>query len=64
VRYSCPHCFATVKQAKNREGPNFCPHCQRLFSPLPEEPLPAWIWGVLVFLTANWQIQWISMHRL
>jgi len=53
-----------VKQAKNREGPNFCPHCQRLFSPLPEEPLPAWIWGVLVFLTANWQIQWISMHRL
>ncbi len=43
-------------QTKNREGPNFCPHCQVLFR-VPEPPkMPPWILGVLTVLVANWQI--------
>jgi hypothetical protein len=53
----CPHCQSAVVQPRNREGPNFCPHCRQLFE-LPEEErkMPPWILGVLVFLTANWQL--------
>jgi hypothetical protein len=56
MRVQCPQCQAKVVQAKNRDGPNFCPNCSRLFY-LPEEPqLPSWILGVLVILVANLQI--------
>jgi uncharacterized Zn finger protein (UPF0148 family) len=52
----CIYCHADVVQAKNREGPNFCPVCQRLFE-VPEEPkLKPWILGILVILVANLQI--------
>ena len=52
----CPHCQALVVQTKNREGPNFCPHCHVLFR-VPEPPkMPPWILGVLTVLVANWQI--------
>jgi hypothetical protein len=56
MRILCPYCNAILKQAKNPDGPNFCPRCQKLFY-LPEScPMPPWILGVLVVLTANWQI--------
>lgn len=52
----CIYCHSLVVQNKNREGPNFCPVCQRLFE-VPEEPkLKPWILGVLVILMANMQI--------
>ena len=56
MRVDCPYCKGHVIQAKNVDGPNFCPECQKLFY-VPEEPkLPPWILGVLVILVANWQI--------
>ena len=62
MRIPCPNCNTLVMQAKNLDGPNFCPNCQRLFY-LPEPAkLPPWILGVLVVLTANWQ-HIIIMHR-
>ncbi len=52
----CPYCHSPIRQAKNRDGPNFCPSCRRLFY-LPEErKLPPWILGVLTILVANWHI--------
>ncbi len=55
MRTNCPHCQALVVQAKNRDGPNFCPKCCCLFE-LPEgQIMPTWIYGVLVFLTVNLQ---------
>jgi DNA-directed RNA polymerase subunit RPC12/RpoP len=63
VRYSCPHCSGKIEQVRNTDGPNFCPNCQRLFC-APQSKVPAWVWGVLVFLTVNWQILWIASHRL
>jgi hypothetical protein len=43
-------------QAKNKDGPNFCPECGKLFY-VPDDPkMPPWILGVLVVLVANWQI--------
>ena len=56
MRFNCPHCGRRVTQARNWEGPNFCPKCLKLFY-VPEEPkMPPWILGVLVILVANWQI--------
>jgi hypothetical protein len=56
MRVSCPYCTRRVVQAKNLDGPNFCPECRKLFY-VPEEPkLPPWILGILVILVANWQI--------
>jgi hypothetical protein len=56
MRVRCPNCDSLVTQAKNPDGPNFCPNCQKLFY-LPEaERVPPWILGVLVILVANWQI--------
>jgi hypothetical protein len=56
MRVKCPDCNQRLVQSKNREGPNFCPKCQRLFY-VPEEPqMPPWILGVLVILTQNWQL--------
>ena len=52
----CPDCRQRVVQARNREGPNFCPQCQRLFEVSGEPQMPPWILGVLVILVANWQI--------
>ena len=52
----CPNCEKEVVQAKNKDGPMFCPHCFHLFE-LPEaQKMPPWIFGVLVILTANLQI--------
>jgi hypothetical protein len=56
MRVHCPSCDERVVQAKNLDGPNFCPKCRRLFY-VPEEPMmPSWILGVLVILVANWQM--------
>jgi hypothetical protein len=64
MRCRCPHCSEVVKQIRNWDGPNFCPSCQQLFDPPSEEKMPPWVLGVLVFLTANWQIQWeMMMHH-
>jgi hypothetical protein len=56
MHVQCPHCERDVSQAENRDGPNFCPACRRLFY-LPEErKTPPWTLGVLTILAANWQI--------
>jgi hypothetical protein len=56
MRVHCPYCDERVVQARNLDGPNFCPKCRKLFY-VPEEPkTPSWIQGVLVILVANWQI--------
>jgi hypothetical protein len=56
MHVQCPYCETGVSQSKNRDGPNFCPDCHRLFY-LPEErQTPHWIMGVLTILVANWQI--------
>ncbi len=52
----CPHCSHRVKQLRNTEGPQFCRNCHELFIAPVEKKLPPWILGVLVVLTANWQI--------
>jgi hypothetical protein len=51
----CTVCNALVLQAKNRDGPNFCPNCNSLFVPV-EKHVPPWILGVLVFLMGNLQV--------
>jgi len=33
----CPYCSQRAAQAKNLDGPNFCPRCRKLFY-VPEEP--------------------------
>ncbi|MBN1396193.1 MAG: hypothetical protein JW959_14315 [Pirellulales bacterium] len=53
MRTSCPHCQALVVQARNRDGPNFCPNCHRLFEIEEDHQVPSWIYGVLLFLTIN-----------
>ena len=56
MHVDCPYCGGRVRQARNRDGPNFCPECQKLFY-MPEDPkMPPWILGVLVITVANWQI--------
>ena len=60
MHVQCPYCHGRVRQAKNRDGPNFCPDCLELFY-LPEErKMPPWVLGVLTVLVANWQF--ISQH--
>lgn len=56
MRCVCPYCFESVVQAKNRDGPNFCANCHKLFWWPNVEIMPPWILGVLVILTANWSI--------
>jgi hypothetical protein len=56
MRIDCPYCQGYVTQAKNAEGPNFCPACQKLFYVPDQRSVPPWVFGVLVILTANWQI--------
>ena len=61
MRFHCPHCSQLVAQARNLEGPNFCPKCNKLFVlPLPKK-MPPWILGVLTVLTANWQIMYLGL---
>ena len=56
MHVDCPFCDGHLRQARNRDGPNFCPKCQKLFY-VPQDPkTPPWILGVLVILVANWQI--------
>ena len=56
MRVYCPYCNGHVAQAKNLDGPNFCPQCRKLFY-VPEEPqMPSWVFGVLVVLLGNWQL--------
>lgn len=53
---TCPHCDASVVQARNRDGPNFCPHCQRLFEIQEDHHVPRWVYGVMMVLVCNLQI--------
>ncbi|MCE5267665.1 MAG: hypothetical protein LLG00_07250 [Planctomycetaceae bacterium] len=55
MRAQCPRCHCVVAQAKNCEGPNFCPQCHKLFR-VREPKTPAWVLGVVTILIANWQI--------
>jgi uncharacterized protein (DUF983 family) len=52
----CPHCTRLIVQDRNVEGLNYCTHCGKLFLMPPPGKLPPWILGVLVVLTANWQM--------
>ena len=52
----CPYCHERVAQAKNVDGPNFCPTCRKLFYVPEERPTPRWIWGVLLVLAGNCQL--------
>jgi len=51
----CTQCRARIAQARNRDGPNFCPACRGLFYPI-EVKVPTWVFGVLVFLMGNLQV--------
>ena len=56
MRVCCPHCSGRVVQAKNLDGPNFCPLCRRLFYLADDPPMPFWILGVVTVLLAHWHI--------
>lgn len=45
-----------IAQSENRDGPNFCPQCRKLFYLSDEPSTPPWILGVLVILLCNLQI--------
>lgn len=60
MRTTCPHCLALVVQTRNRDGPNFCPNCRRLFDIAEDIPVPRWIYGVLAFLVVN--LQYVNVH--
>jgi ribosomal protein L37AE/L43A len=55
MRFICPNCSELVVQDRSWSGMYFCRHCRRLFEGI-EEKLPPWILGVLVIVTANWQM--------
>jgi hypothetical protein len=50
-----------LTQARNLDGPNYCPKCRKLFDAPPEPKMPPWILGVVVFLAANCQNHWQMM---
>jgi hypothetical protein len=56
VKCTCTNCGEVLMQDVNPEGLNYCPKCRSLFLVPPEPKMPTWIWGVVVFLIANWQI--------
>ena len=56
MRVYCPYCTGHVAQAKNVDGPNFCPQCRKLFYVPEEIQVPSWVFGVLVVLVGNWQL--------
>ncbi len=53
----CPYCGEVLMQDRNAEGLNFCTNCRNLFLVPPQETVQPWILGVLVILTAIWQMQ-------
>jgi hypothetical protein len=53
-RYHCPYCSQRFVQARNLDGPNFCPTCRRLFLVRCIRSVPVWILGVVVVLAARW----------
>ena len=57
IRCNCPHCGELVIQVANLSGPNFCPSCRKLFARPRPEPIPRWVWGVLVILVVNLQMR-------
>ncbi len=52
---TCTHCGKLVNQDQNLDGHNFCTSCGKLFLESANSKVPTWIWGVVVFLMANWQ---------
>jgi hypothetical protein len=38
------------------EGHCYCINCGNIFPLAPESKVPTWVWGVVVFLMANWQV--------
>lgn len=56
VRYNCPHCSHLFVHKENIEGLAYCTNCRKLFIIPPKWAIPAWIWGVLAIMIANWQI--------
>ena len=63
MRCNCPICLHLVIQDRYRERLNFCPNCRSLFV-MPSKRMPSWILGVLVVLTANWQLMVLAGHPL
>lgn len=61
MRISCPHCQALVVQKKNRDGPNFCANCHRLFAAPSPPQVPSWVLGVLAVLAANLNLQVMNL---
>jgi len=53
---TCPYCKTLLRQTRNRDGPNFCLACRRLFTVIEERAVPSWVYGVLVFLLAHLQV--------
>ncbi len=62
MRTDCPYCQGKVVQTRNRDGPNFCPHCRQLFDLPEEQKVPAWVYGALMFLIVNLQYLTINVH--
>lgn len=54
--YRCPCCGASVVQAKNTTGPQFCHKCRALFKVAEEKHVPPWILGVVTVLLGNLQL--------
>ncbi len=60
---NCPICSNPVIQSWQLEKVTFCPNCQSLFV-MPTQKMPPWILGVLVILTATWQVMVFTGHPL
>ena len=58
MRSCCPHCSRPVRQVRNTTGPNYCPHCQRLFFIPATRHLPPWLLGVVTVLLGHMQLMW------
>jgi len=56
MRYACPYCGRSIRQTRNTDGPNFCPHCRALFYMPEPGKTPSWVWGVVVVLVGHWQV--------
>jgi hypothetical protein len=56
MRCHCPRCCQLVKNDDKVEGLQYCRTCRRLFLVPAQPSVPPWILGVLVVLTAYWQM--------
>ncbi len=56
MKCTCTHCGKLVHQDVNLDGHNYCVYCGNLFLVRIERKVPAWMWGVVAVLLANWQI--------